>query len=78
MDRRSGLKEYRKRRLARTREHRQRIVLIHECRVMLEGVQSCECLMMTRYLRQQGDSSAVVFLLIISGVGHLYPPAESY
>ena len=40
-------------------------------------------LMMTRYLRQQGDSSelimqAMVLLLILKGVGHLYPPAESY
>ena len=39
--------------------------------------------MMTRYLSQEGNSSelimqAVVLFLIISGVGHLYPPAESY
>ena len=39
LDRRSGLKEYWKRRLARTREHRQHIVLIHECMVMLEVLQ---------------------------------------
>ena len=39
--------------------------------------------MMTRYLRQQGDSSelvmqAMVLLLILNGVGHLCPPTESY
>lgn len=39
LDRRSGLKEYWKRRLARTREHRQPIVLIHESMVMLEDLQ---------------------------------------
>ena len=39
LDWRSGLKEYWKRRLARTREHRQHIVLIHESMVMLEDLQ---------------------------------------